>query len=169
MRGELDWIVMKALEKDRARRYETASGFARDIERYLDGEAVEACPPSAGYRLRKFASRHRAALAIGLGVRGPAGPRGRAEHLAGDPGHAGRDRADREARRAIAAEGRFKEERDRAVRPAPRRGRRKPRRRPRARRPGGPRPRPVPCSDSSRTMSWPPPGPRDRGAASGRT
>ena len=47
VRGELDWIVMKALEKDRTRRYETASGFAGDIERYLDGEPVEACPPSA--------------------------------------------------------------------------------------------------------------------------
>ncbi len=63
-RGELDWIVMKALEKDRTRRYETASGFARDIQRYLNGDAVEACPPSATYRLRKFARKHRAALAV---------------------------------------------------------------------------------------------------------
>ena len=63
VRGELDWIVMKALEKDRTRRYETASGFARDIERYLDGDPVEAGPPSAAYRLRKFARKHRAALA----------------------------------------------------------------------------------------------------------
>ncbi|HEX3449582.1 MAG TPA: serine/threonine-protein kinase, partial [Isosphaeraceae bacterium] len=47
MRGELDWIVMKALEKDRARRYQTASDFGRDIERYLNGDVVEACPPSA--------------------------------------------------------------------------------------------------------------------------
>ena len=46
MRGELDWIVMKALEKDRTRRYETANGLARDIERYLQDEPVEACPPS---------------------------------------------------------------------------------------------------------------------------
>src|SRR5205807_622993 len=49
VRGELDWIVMKALEKDRARRYETPSAFGRDIQRYLADEAVEACPPSAGY------------------------------------------------------------------------------------------------------------------------
>ena len=63
VRGDLDWIVMKALEKDRTRRYETANGFARDIQRHLDGDAVEACPPSARYRLGKFARRHRAALA----------------------------------------------------------------------------------------------------------
>jgi serine/threonine protein kinase/tetratricopeptide (TPR) repeat protein/WD40 repeat protein len=62
LRGELDWIVMKCLEKDRSRRYETANGLARDVERYLHDEAVEACPPSAAYRLRKFASRYRAAL-----------------------------------------------------------------------------------------------------------
>jgi serine/threonine protein kinase/WD40 repeat protein/tetratricopeptide (TPR) repeat protein len=59
VRGELDWIVMKALEKDRNRRYETANGFARDVERYLADEPVQACPPSAGYRLRKFARRNR--------------------------------------------------------------------------------------------------------------
>ena len=62
-RGELDWIAMKALEKDRTRRYETANGLARDIERYLEGQAVEAGPPSARYRLSRFARRHRAALA----------------------------------------------------------------------------------------------------------
>src|SRR5262245_63334865 len=55
VKGELDWIVMKALEKDRSRRYETATGFATDVQRYLTDEPVEACPPSAGYRLRKFA------------------------------------------------------------------------------------------------------------------
>ena len=54
---------MKALEKDRTRRYETASGFARDIERYLAGDAVEASPPSATYKLRKLAHKHRIALA----------------------------------------------------------------------------------------------------------
>jgi tetratricopeptide (TPR) repeat protein/tRNA A-37 threonylcarbamoyl transferase component Bud32 len=59
LRGELDWIVMKALEKDRARRYETTSALARDIERYLHDEVVEARPPSAGYRLRKFVRRHK--------------------------------------------------------------------------------------------------------------
>ena len=63
VRGELDWIVMKSLEKDRTRRYETASAFARDIERYLDGDPVEACPPSASYKFLKFARRYRVALA----------------------------------------------------------------------------------------------------------
>jgi eukaryotic-like serine/threonine-protein kinase len=63
MRGEFDWIVMKCVEKDRTRRYETANGLARDVERYLADEAVEACPPSASYRLRKFARKHRGALA----------------------------------------------------------------------------------------------------------
>src|SRR5262249_39089931 len=59
-RGELDWIVMKALEKDRNRRYETANGFAMDVQRYLHDEPVQACPPSAWYRLRKFLRRHKA-------------------------------------------------------------------------------------------------------------
>ncbi|HEV3298372.1 MAG TPA: serine/threonine-protein kinase [Planctomycetaceae bacterium] len=63
-RGDLDWITMKALEKDRTRRYETASGLARDVERYLNDEPVEAGPPGAGYRLRKFARKNRMALRI---------------------------------------------------------------------------------------------------------
>src|SRR5947209_20065832 len=63
VRGELDWIVMKALEKDRNRRYETANGFAADVQRYLNNEAVQACPPSAMYRLRKFAQRNKRVLA----------------------------------------------------------------------------------------------------------
>ena len=58
MRRELDWIVMRALEKDRSRRYESASALASDIQRYLDDEPVDAFPPSATYRLRKFASRN---------------------------------------------------------------------------------------------------------------
>ena len=62
VQGELDWIVMKALEKDRNRRYETASGLAADIERYLHDEPVQAGPPSAAYRFRKFARRNKAAL-----------------------------------------------------------------------------------------------------------
>ncbi|MBA3480730.1 MAG: tetratricopeptide repeat protein [Pirellulales bacterium] len=61
--GELDWVAMKALEKDRNRRFETASAFAADIQRYLDDEPVQACPPSAAYRLRKFARRNKAPLA----------------------------------------------------------------------------------------------------------
>jgi serine/threonine protein kinase len=63
MRGELDWVVMKCLEKDRNRRYETANGLARDVQRYLTDEAVEARPPSAGYRMRKFARKYRRVLA----------------------------------------------------------------------------------------------------------
>jgi tetratricopeptide (TPR) repeat protein len=62
VRGELDWIVMKCLEKDRGRRYETANGLARDLGHYLHDEPVEACPPSTGYRLRKFVRKHRAGL-----------------------------------------------------------------------------------------------------------
>jgi tetratricopeptide (TPR) repeat protein len=62
VRGDLDWIVMKCLEKDRARRYETADALARDLERYLNVEPVEACPPSRGYRLRKFARKNRKVL-----------------------------------------------------------------------------------------------------------
>ena len=72
LRHELDWIVMKALEKDRTRRYETAKDFARDIQRYLSDEAVEACPPSRAYRLRKFTRRNRVAVSttasIGLAL-----------------------------------------------------------------------------------------------------
>jgi serine/threonine protein kinase/tetratricopeptide (TPR) repeat protein len=59
IRGELDWIVMKALEKDRARRYETASKFADDVQHYLNDDPVEACPPSAIYRFRKFTRRNK--------------------------------------------------------------------------------------------------------------
>jgi tetratricopeptide (TPR) repeat protein/tRNA A-37 threonylcarbamoyl transferase component Bud32 len=65
VRGELDWIVMKALEKDRNRRYETANSFAMDVQRYLADEPVQACPPSFWYRLRKFARRNRAAFTFG--------------------------------------------------------------------------------------------------------
>jgi WD40 repeat protein/serine/threonine protein kinase len=67
LRGELDWIVMRALEKERTRRYETANGLARDVERYLHDEPVEACPPTAGYKLRKFARKHKAGLATAAG------------------------------------------------------------------------------------------------------
>ncbi len=67
VRGDLDWIVMKCLEKDPASRYETASTLVREIRHYLAGDAVEAGPPSARYRLRKFASKHRAGLATAAG------------------------------------------------------------------------------------------------------
>jgi WD40 repeat protein/serine/threonine protein kinase len=63
-RGELDWIVMRCLEKDRTRRYETAAALAADVRRYLSDEPVLACPPSVGYRLRKFARRNR----VGVGA-----------------------------------------------------------------------------------------------------
>jgi serine/threonine-protein kinase len=63
VRGELDWIVMKALEKDRDRRYESASALASDIEHYLRDEPVQACPPSMWYRFRKFSKRNKRTLA----------------------------------------------------------------------------------------------------------
>jgi len=62
VRGDLDWIVMKALEKDRTRRYDTASNFAADVQRYLSDQPVEARPPSAAYRFGKFARRNRLVL-----------------------------------------------------------------------------------------------------------
>jgi serine/threonine protein kinase len=63
LRGELDWIVMKALEKNRNRRYESASALAADVQRYLADEPVQAGPPSSWYKFRKFARRNKAALA----------------------------------------------------------------------------------------------------------
>jgi serine/threonine protein kinase/WD40 repeat protein len=60
VRGELDWIAMKALDKDRARRYSAASALAADVQRYLRDEHVEACPPTLGYRLQKYARKHKA-------------------------------------------------------------------------------------------------------------
>ena len=60
LRGDLDWIVMKCLEKDRTRRYATVNGLARDVERYLNHETVDAFPPSVAYRLRKLFRRHKA-------------------------------------------------------------------------------------------------------------
>jgi tetratricopeptide (TPR) repeat protein len=63
VRGELDWITMKALAKERSRRYETANALARDVERYLKDEQVEACPPSMAYRVKKFLRRYRGPVA----------------------------------------------------------------------------------------------------------
>jgi serine/threonine protein kinase/tetratricopeptide (TPR) repeat protein len=68
VRGELDWIVMKCLEKDRTRRYETANGLARDLQCHLADEPVEACPPRAGYRLGKLARKHRTAVVCTLAI-----------------------------------------------------------------------------------------------------
>jgi tetratricopeptide (TPR) repeat protein len=62
LRGDLDWVVLKALEKDRTRRYETALGLAEDVQRFLEQEPVLAAPPSAGYRMRKFVQRRKAAV-----------------------------------------------------------------------------------------------------------
>ena len=62
IRGDIDWIVMKAIEKSRSRRYETANAFGSDLNRYLNNEVIEARPPSTSYRLRRMASRHRGAL-----------------------------------------------------------------------------------------------------------
>jgi WD40 repeat protein/serine/threonine protein kinase len=122
VRGELDWIVMKALEKDRSRRYETANGLARDIERYLADEPVQACPPSAGYRIRKFARRNRAALATAAAVAAAllaaavaltvGEVRVRAEHEARE--HALEDKLDAEQQRAKAEKDRADEEAERA-------------------------------------------------------
>ena len=102
LRGDLDWIAMKCLEKDRTRRYETVHSLARDIERHLSDEPVLARPPSAAYRLKKYVRKHRVliaatatvlgALAIGFGLRripaanrdGPARPGG------GEPAPGGR-------------------------------------------------------------------------------
>ena len=66
MRGELDWIVMKALEKDRNRRYETVSAFAADVQRHLNDEPVLACPPSVLYRLRKLAQRRKRSVGVAM-------------------------------------------------------------------------------------------------------
>ena len=95
MRGELDWIVMKTLEKDRNRRYETANAFAADVQRYLADEPVQACPPSATYRLRKFARRNRRVLAIASVIL--AALMVVLATLAGTIGWVARDRATRQA------------------------------------------------------------------------
>ena len=65
LRGEVDWIVMKCLEKDRNRRYESPNRLAADIARYLNDEPVHACPPSAAYRVRKFAQRNTLGIVAG--------------------------------------------------------------------------------------------------------
>jgi WD40 repeat protein/serine/threonine protein kinase len=68
VRGELDWIIMKCLEKDRNRRYETANNLATDLQRFLHDEPVQASPPSAWYRFRKFVKRHKTGMAAALVV-----------------------------------------------------------------------------------------------------
>jgi hypothetical protein len=107
VRGELDWIVMKCLEKDRSRRYDTANALAHDVERYLADELVEARPPTAGYRLRKFVRKHRGPVtAAGLVL---------AALLAGIIGMTwGLVQAERGRRAAEAAERGEREERNKA-------------------------------------------------------
>jgi eukaryotic-like serine/threonine-protein kinase len=111
LQGDLDWIVMKALEKDRTRRYETANGFAADVLRHLAFEPVQAAPPSRAYRLRKFVRKHRGAvitaslvvLALLAGITGTTWGLIRAESRRV------------EAEKAQAAEAERVKERDRAV------------------------------------------------------
>jgi serine/threonine protein kinase/Flp pilus assembly protein TadD len=91
VRGELDWVVMKALEKDRNRRYESASAFAADVQRYLADEPLEASPPSALYRLKKLVRRHKAALVM-AGLVALA-----AVAIAGSAGYVFHDRSTRKA------------------------------------------------------------------------
>src|SRR5271154_7383923 len=68
LQGDLDWIVMKCLEKDRTRRYDTANGLALDVQRYLDNEPVTARPPSAAYKFQKAFRRHKLVFAAGGAV-----------------------------------------------------------------------------------------------------
>src|SRR5688572_5046501 len=115
VRGELDWIVMKALEKDRNRRYETANGFAMDVQRYLADEPVLACPPSASYRLKKLVRRNKGPvvaasqvlLALVVGVVGTTLGLFRAERAR----QAEAERADAERRAKLEAEEREAETR----------------------------------------------------------
>jgi WD40 repeat protein/serine/threonine protein kinase len=142
VQGDLDWIVMKALEKDRNRRYETANGFAADVLHYLADEPVQASPPSTMYRLRKFVRRNRGPVAavcavfvvliagiIGTswGLRWAFAEKQRADSNANQANINARQasataerereeklRADREAKAAVAAAVRERQERDRA-------------------------------------------------------
>ena len=68
LRGDLDWIVMKALEKDRMRRYESASALADDVKRHLRAEPVQAAPPSIAYRVQRFVRKHRAAVTAAAAI-----------------------------------------------------------------------------------------------------
>jgi serine/threonine-protein kinase len=106
VRGELDWIVMRCLEKDRNRRYESASALAADVQRYLNDEPVQACPPSAGYRLKKFLRRHKGMVAVAAGVLALVAV------LSGGVGWVANDRATRAQRTADAVEVALKDSAD---------------------------------------------------------
>ncbi len=109
LRGDLDWITLKAMDKDRARRYASASELAADIERHLAGEPVLARPPGVGYRLGKFVARHRFAVAAGalvavalvLGIAGTSVGLMRARRAEAEARRAG-EAAEREAAQAKA-------------------------------------------------------------------
>ena len=99
VRGELDWIVMKALEKDRARRYETANDFAADVMRHLTDQPVGACPPSAWYRFSKYCPAQPGGPDDSGHGWSRLGRRHGDEYLASDPGHAGRQSGGKEGER----------------------------------------------------------------------
>jgi len=121
VKGELDWIVMKALAKERDRRYETANGFAKDVERFLNQEPVNAGPPSAGYKLRKFVQRNKTPvaaatlvlLALVLGVAGTTWGLIAARRAAAAERAAKLD-AEHQRENALQAAGREAEQRERA-------------------------------------------------------
>ena len=136
LRGELDWIVMKALEKDRNRRYESAGALADEVQRYLHDEPVLACPPTVGYRLRKT---------------GPTAQGGAGDRRDCVRGVVGRHRGGR-----LASGGRHSGQTSALDRQPPRR---RPKSRPRRR-----KPKREPSSPSWKTASSPPPGPRDKTA-----
>ena len=94
--GELDWIVMKALEKDRSRRYESASALAADIQRYLSDEPVLACPPTTMYRFQKFARKHKPALATAAAIAALPHSRHHGQRLAGRESHDSRGAGQRQ-------------------------------------------------------------------------
>ena len=103
VRGDLDWIVMKALEKDRRRRYETANGLADDLRRHLNNEVVLARPPSAVYQLKKAWRRHKVGFAAAAMVTAALMLGAVLSTLAGAPGDQGRGARHPTARRPIAA------------------------------------------------------------------
>jgi serine/threonine protein kinase/formylglycine-generating enzyme required for sulfatase activity len=119
MKGELDWLVLKALEKDRTRRYETANALSRDIQRYLADEVVEARPPSVGYRVSKFVRRHKGQviaaslvlLALLAGLAGTAWQAIRAEQARADEADQ-RTAAEKNERNANAAADKARKARD---------------------------------------------------------
>lgn len=115
LRGDLDWIVMKAMEKDRARRYETANDFAGDVQRFLAHEPVRAGPPTATYRARKFVRRHRVGVAM-VAVVTLALMAGLALALLGlQRARRAESVAEVERDRAVRAEEQMRRERDRAI------------------------------------------------------